>query len=120
MRVKALAPWKTTLVCMVPPCVGNGCANTTAARGAPAGASISASSRPAGPAISRTGSANSPPGIDVCRVLLDEPADHGCEFVGPGDDAQVTGAANHGRGGVSTDGEVLVGHCHRHHPVEMR
>src|SRR5262245_50213365 len=104
MRVKALAPWKTTLVCMVPPWVGNGCANTTAARGAPAGASISASSRPAGPVISRTGSANSPPGIALCRVLLDETGDHRRELGGPRDDAQVAGAGNHGRGGARTAG----------------
>src|SRR6185436_4019060 len=84
MRVNALAPWNTTLVCMVPPWVGSGCAKTTTARGGADGASTSTSSRPAGPAISFTGSANSPPGNDVWGVLLDEAPDHGRELVGPG------------------------------------
>ena len=35
MRASAFADWNTTFVCIVPPSVGSGCANTTAARGWP-------------------------------------------------------------------------------------
>src|SRR4029079_8768779 len=55
MRARPLAPWYTALVCMVPPCIGCGWPNTTAARGGDPSppVSINASSRPAGPFNSR-------------------------------------------------------------------
>src|SRR5688500_17300267 len=102
---------------MVPPCVGSGWANTTAARGAPEGASISASSGPAGPAISRITSDNASSLLCSCR-RLDEGNDDGGKVARSGDQTQVAGSPDGGALRVRPEAQVLVRQAGGNDPVE--
>src|SRR4051812_22850421 len=125
MRLSAFAAWYTTFVCIVPPCVGSGCASTTAARSPPScpratrpscpivpaatGGSSSASSRPAGPASSRGGMA----------VTSGEVADDRGERIGPGDRAEVSGPLDHRRARVRNEAQVLGRALDRYDVIEV-
>src|SRR6185369_8311574 len=104
---------------MVPPSIGSGWANTTAARGSVFGRSIRHSSGPIAPGISRITSAN-PSLRYVATTRLTEASDHACEFVRPCDQAKVAGALERHRGGMRPDARVFRGELRRHHAVESR
>src|SRR5688572_23679105 len=118
MRASALAPWKTTLVCIVPPSIGSGCANTTAARGGPAGLSISASSGPTAPGISRRTSANTPPRVAGTRVLDHERRHDSRELVRSRDHPEMAGALDGDDASMRQELEIFQRHPDRNHPLE--
>src|SRR4029079_4519740 len=113
MRASAFAPWKTAFVCIVPPCVGSGCANTTAARASPAGCSISTSRGPEGPGISRTIS-----GTFSRRVSRHEAADERRKLLRTRDHAEVTGAGERFRPCVWPDREIFARQMRRNDPLQ--
>src|SRR5258705_2190697 len=112
MRASAFVPWKTTFVCIVPPCVGSGCAKTTAARASPAGCSSSTSSGPAGPAISRRGSGN------LLFGLGEEPHHERCKFVRPRDHPEMSRALQRLDPCMRPDRGVFPRQARRHDTLE--
>src|SRR5688572_19331817 len=118
MRVSPLAAWNTTLVCMVPPCVGSGCAKTTAARGSLTGRSKRHSSVPAGPSISRT-SANASPAVRVALNRLRKAGDEARELLRTRDQAEVSGVLDRDCFGVRPQAAVLARPVNGHDAIEL-
>src|SRR5262245_57138736 len=113
MRASAFVPWKTTFVCIVPPWVGNGCAKTTAARSSRAGCSISTSSGPEGPGISRTVS-----GTFSRRVGRHKSGHERRKFVRTRDHAEVTGAGERFYACMRPDCEIFACKIRRNDPFQ--
>src|SRR5688500_7135181 len=117
MRTSPFVPWKTPLVCIVPPSVGRGWAKTTAAFGDSFGPSRMPSRRPAGPFNStRTSGAH----FGALGRLFDEAANQVGERVRLRDEANMSGALDGDVTGAFDEGHVFLRLGQIHHPVERR
>src|SRR5215204_7255705 len=94
---------------MVPPCNGCGWPNTATARGSPSGSSSSASSRPAGPAISRRKS-----------DAIHEPFEYAGERIGPRYEAIMASAFEHHVFGAGKIVQVTTRDVDRHDAIQSR
>src|SRR5688572_21678242 len=102
---------------MVPPCVGSGCAKTTAARGVPDGASSSTSKGPTGPAISRTTSDNA--SFLLCSGRRRDEGHHdGGKVARARDQTQMAGPTDGRMPGVRPEPQVLERQARRNDPIE--